>query len=502
MKHTALVGFFSAMVGATIVIAVFHFSPSLKQIALAPQVNLEVAPDSKTGDAKLGATFAPVVQKVAPSVVSIYSTTFVRERPAQVDPLFRQFFGDPDNNDNLGRLHRSESLGSGVIISTDGYILTANHVVQGASDVQVAIDGGKKEFTAKIVGTDPPTDVAVLKIDAKDLPAMTLGHSDQLAVGDILLAIGNPFGIGQTVTMGIVSATGRGGLGINGANGYENFIQTDAAINEGNSGGALVDAEGRLVGINTAIISPTGGNDGIGFAVPIDMARSVMERLISGGKVTRGYLGVFPQDLTPELAAGFNLPDQNGALVGGIMSNAPAEKAGIKSGDVIVEVDGKKISDANGLRLLVSEMAPGTKADVKLIRDGHEKKLAVTVAELPQPAQNQSRQKVPGVETQTTADALDGVTVMDLDRRVRMRLDIPSGVQGALVSEVAQDSNADNAGLARGDVIIEINRQPVPNAAAAVELCLKARGGQILLQVWHRDGDIAATRYLSVDNKK
>jgi serine protease Do len=304
--------------------------------------------------------------------------------------------------------------------------------------------------------------------------------------------------------MGIVSATGRGGLGINGNGGYENFIQTDAAINEGNSGGALVDAEGRLVGINTAIISPSGGNDGIGFAVPIDMARNVMERLISGGKITRGYIGVFPQDITPGLAEGFNLPDESGALVGGVMASAPAEKAGIKSGDVIVAVDGKKITDANNLRLLISDMTPGAKVNVKLIRNGSEKTVAVAVAELPQPAQNPDDQKISGDENPTKADALDGVTVMDLDRRVRMRLNIPPGLQGALVADVNQDSNADNAGLTRGDVIIEVNRQPVQNAAAAVDLCRNAKGGQILLQVWHREpeSDIGTTHYLSVDNKK
>jgi serine protease Do len=291
-------------------------------------------------------------------------------------------------------------------------------------------------------------------------------------------------------------------LGINGNGGYENFIQTDAAINEGNSGGALVDAEGRLVGINTAILSPSGGNDGIGFAVPIDMARSVMERLISGGKVTRGYIGIFPQDLTPELAEEFNVSGQSGALVGGVMADKPAEKAGIKPGDVIVEVAGKKISNANELRLFVSQIAPGTKADVKLIRSGHEQTVEVTVAELPQLVQSNDDQKISSGDSQTTADALDGVTVMDLDRRWRMRLNIPAGLQGALVSEVSQDSNADNAGLARGDVIIQINHQPVQNAAATVDLCRNAKGGQILLQVWHREGDIATTHFLSVDNKK
>jgi serine protease Do len=492
-----LYGFFAAILGATAVVVFVHLTSWGREVG--PAIAVESTPVNRSGSPVT--SYAPVIKKAAPSVVNIYSTRTVREQPSESDQMFRHFFGDQPN-DGQERSRKEQSLGSGVIISPDGYILTANHVVQGSSDVQVAIADGKKEFTAKIVGTDPPTDVAVLKIDAKDLPAITLGDSDQLEVGDVLLAIGNPFGIGQTVTMGIVSATGRGGLGINGNNGYENFIQTDAAINEGNSGGALVDAEGRLVGINTAILSPSGGNDGIGFAVPIDMARSVMERLINGGKVTRGYIGIFPQDLTPELAEAFNLSGQSGALVGGVMDGKPAELAGIKSGDVIVQVGDKKISNANELRLLVSQLAPGTRAEVKLIRGGHEKTVSVTVAELPQLAQSQDEQKITGDQIQTAPDALDGVKVMDLDRRWRMRLNIPVGIQGALVTEVAQDSNANNAGLERGDVIVEVNQQPVQNADAAVELCRNAKGGQILLQVWHREGDSATTHFLSVDNKK
>jgi serine protease Do len=501
MKHTASVGFFAAIVGALIVLAVFHFSPALKETGPAPQVNLKVEPSPLIRDSKLGTSFAPVVQRVAPSVVNIYSTTFTRGGSTPVDPLFHQFFGkQSDNNDNPRRLHRDESLGSGVIISPDGYILTANHMVEGAEEIKVSIAKGKIEFAAKVVGTDPPTDVAVLKIDAKDLPAITLGDSDQLEVGDVVLAIGNPFGIGQTVTMGIVSATGRGGLGINA---YEDFIQTDAAINMGNSGGALVDAEGRLVGINTAIMSGSGGNQGIGFAVPIDLARNVMERLISGGKVTRGYLGVFPQDITPGLAEEFKLPDENGALVGNVMPNTPAEKAGIKVGDVIVELNGKQISDANGLRLLVSELVPGTKTSVKLIRSGSEKNVTITLAELPENlAQNDNNENGSDNENQPTADALDGVTVTDLNRHIRRALDVPAEIQGALVTDVDSDSNAGDAGLLQGDVIIQIDRQAVRNAGDAVDFCRKAKGDQILLQVWRHDDDLAGTRYISVDNTK
>ncbi|HSY10337.1 MAG TPA: trypsin-like peptidase domain-containing protein, partial [Candidatus Dormibacteraeota bacterium] len=259
MKHISkpAFGFFSALAGALIVVAAFHFTSWGKDAG--PNITVETTPINR--DAKLGTSFAPVVKKAAPSVVNIYSTRIVHQQlmrnPLLNDPFFRQFFGDQIPNNERERTRKEQSLGSGVVISPDGYILTANHVVEGADEIKVAIDDGKKEYTAKVVGTDPPTDVAILKIDAKNLSAITLADSDQLEVGDIVLAIGNPFGVGQTVTMGIVSALGRSPW--HGFNGYEDFIQTDAAINPGNSGGALVDAEGRLVGINTAIISGSGG---------------------------------------------------------------------------------------------------------------------------------------------------------------------------------------------------------------------------------------------------
>jgi serine protease Do len=495
---------FAAVLGAAAVIVFVHFTPWNRETG--PAIAVETTPVNRSANPVT--SYASVIKKAAPSVVNIYSTRTVTVRPVQNpfqnNPLyqqFQQFFGDNSGQgDDRPRQRKAESLGSGVIISPDGYILTANHVVQGASDIQVAIADGKKEFTAKIVGTDPPTDVAVLKIDAKDLPAVTLGDSDQLEVGDVLLAIGDPFGIGQTVTLGIVSAKGRGGLGINA---YEDFIQTDAAINPGNSGGALVDAEGRLVGINTAIAGNSGGNEGIGFAVPIDMARQVMERLISGGKVTRGYIGVIPDDITSGLAEGFNLPDQNGALVGDVMPNGPAQKAGIKPGDVIIELNGKKISDANDLRLFVSELIPETKAGVKFIRNGSQKTATVTLAELPQiPAQNNDDENNSDNKTQATVNAFYGMKVADLNRHIRRELDVPDDIQGALVIDVDSDSNADDAGLQRGDIIVEVNRHAVRSADEAVDLYRAAKGDQILLQVWRRDGDLAGTRYISVDNKK
>jgi serine protease Do len=496
-----LARFVSAAVGALLVVAVFQLT--LRGKDSAPNITVSATPVNR--DAKLVTSFAPIVKKAAPSVVNISSMRIVRERmqqnPFLNDPMFRQFFGNrfPNQGDDQPRSHKSEGLGSGVIISPDGYILTANHVVEGADEIEISIADNKKSYIAKVIGTDPPTDVAVLKIDAKDLPAITLADSDQLEVGDVVLAIGNPFDVGQTVTMGIVSALGRSGLGFGG---YENFIQTDAAINPGNSGGALVDAEGRLVGINTAIISRSGGNQGIGFAVPINMARRVVERLISGGKVTRGYLGILPQDITPGLAQQFNLSTQNGALVGDVVAGTPAEKAGIKSGDVIIAFNGKDVSDAHGLQLAVSQCEPGSPATVKLIRNGVQKDLTITLAQLPnQDSGNSDDQNSSDTDSSKT-DALDGVTVADLDHDARQQLNVPDSVQGAIVSDVEQDSNSADAGLQKGDIIVEINRQPVADADSAVKLCKQAKGDQILVKVWRRNGDMGGTRYLSVDNTK
>jgi len=505
MKHfpRSLVGFLSGIAGALVVAGLFLLTSWAGETE--PAIKVETTPVNR--DARPGASFAPVVKKAAPSVVNIYSTHIVHIRPMRnpffADPFFRQFFGNQFPNDGRERTRREQSLGSGVIVSPDGYILTANHVVDGADEIEVAIADNKKEFTARVVGTDPPTDVAVLKIDAKDLPAITLGDSDQLEVGDIVLAIGNPFRVGQTVTKGIVSALGRGNFAFGRINQYEDFIQTDAAINPGNSGGALVDAEGRLMGINTAIIpNDNGGNQGIGFAVPINMARHVMERLISGGKVTRGDLAILLQDITPRLAKALDLPDQNGVLVSDVFPNTPAEKAGIKSGDVIVGFNGKDIPDMHSFQLAVSECAPGSSATVKLLHDGRPETVTLTLTELPgEAAQSDNDQKRPG-SGNSMIDALDGVTVADLEPSVRRQLGVPPGIRGALVAEVEQASNSADAGLQRGDVIMEINRQPVSGSNDAVKLGRQARGDQILLKIWRRQGDIAGTCYLSVDNTK
>ncbi len=318
-------------------------------------------------------SFAPIVKKVAPGVVKVFTTSKAHNMSfngaPEMDDFFRHFFGDQFPGRGSRRnfnMPRQVGIGSGVIVTKDGYILTNNHVVDGADEVKVSMQDGH-EFTAKVIGRDPKSDVAVIKIDAKDLPAVPIADSDKVEVGDVVLAIGNPFGIGQTVTTGIVSATGRGGtVGLD----YEDFIQTDAAINPGNSGGALVDTDGRLVGINTAILSRSGGNQGIGFAIPTNLARDVMDSLIKDGHVTRGYLGVMIQDINPALAKEFKLKNNSGALIGDVTPKSPAEKAGLKSGDVILEFDGKKVTDSRHLKLEVARTKPGETVPIKVLRDG------------------------------------------------------------------------------------------------------------------------------------
>jgi Do/DeqQ family serine protease len=319
------------------------------------------------------------VQKAAPAVVNIFTSKEVRlpRSPLLSDPVIRRFFGD-----RLGdEPRRATSLGSGVIVSSAGYILTNNHVVEAADEIEVALSDGMK-LLAKVVGSDPETDLAVLRVEAANLPAITFGSSERLRVGDVVLAIGNPLGIGQTVTSGIVSALGRSGLGINI---FENFIQTDAAINQGNSGGALVDARGNLVGINTAILSQTGGSIGIGLAIPASMAKTVMEQIISNGTVTRGWIGVELAPVPPAMAESFNLGAAEGAIIKGVLSGGPADKGGVKPGDVLVAIEGRPVADPQGVLNLVTGITPGSAAKLKLKRKGQDLELAVTVGRRPKP---------------------------------------------------------------------------------------------------------------------
>ncbi|NDC09849.1 MAG: Do family serine endopeptidase [Oxalobacteraceae bacterium] len=405
------------------------------------------------------------------------------------DPFLRRFFGDGRMPRGM-QTPRQEGLGSGVIVTADGYILTNNHVVDRANTVKVALQDGR-EFTAKVIGTDPKTDLAVIKIDVTGLPAVSMADSDQAEVGDAVLAIGNPFGIGQTVTTGIVSATGRSALGLD----YEDFIQTDAAINPGNSGGALVDVQGRLLGINTAILSRSGGNQGIGFAIPTNLARDVMESLIRDGKVVRGYLGVMIQDLNPTLAKKFNVEGKNGALIGDVSAKSPAQKAGLEAGDVITEFAGKAVIDSRHLKLQVARVKPGQEVPVKLLRDGAEKTLTVSVGELPNSDRLAKNDRTGAANDDGT---LNGVAVDDLDGNARREYRIPGNVSGALVTSVDEDSAAYAAGLRPGDVILEIDRQKVASAQDAVRLTETSKEKTTLVKVWSNGGQ----RFVVVEEDK
>jgi serine protease Do len=441
------------------------------------------------------ASFAPVIKKVSPGVVRVFTTIKAQKTGlsggSDMNDLLRRFFGDQFQGrmprGNFGT-PRQEGVGSGVIATKDGYILTNNHVVDGADEVKVALQDGR-EFTAKVIGRDPKSDVAVIKIDATDLPAVPMADSDKVEVGDVVLAIGNPFGIGQTVTTGIVSAKGRGNMGLD----YEDFLQTDAAINPGNSGGALVDADGRLIGINTAILSRSGGNQGIGFAIPVNLARDEMQSLIKDGHVTRGYLGVMIQDLTPALAKEFKLKDATGALIGDVTPKGPADKAGLKSGDLLVEFNGKKVADSRHLKLEVARTQPGQTVPVKILRDGTEKTLEVTVKTLPG-TESLAKNDKASDDTGT----LNGVGVSDLDEQARQQLKAPETINGAVVTEVKPDSAAAEAGLKPGDIIQEINRKPVKSAEEAVRLTENPSDKTTLLRVWREGG----SHFMVVDESK
>lgn len=471
-----------------------------------PPAKVKVDNSALNRDLRAGNSYASVVKKVTPSVVNIVSTKTVRmPRFHQFfdDPMLERFFGAPPRGRGGGsRNLEQRSLGSGVIVTEDGYILTNNHVVEGADPdgVEVALGDGTQRFKAKVIGNDPQTDIALLKIDAKNLPAITLADSDTLEVGDVVLAVGNPYNVGQTVTMGIVGALRRGGFGITD---YEDFIQTDAPINVGNSGGALVDTQGRLVGINQSIVSPSGGNTGIGFAVPINIARMVMDRLVSEGKVLRGYLGVMIQPVTPDLAKSFNLPDTSGALVGGVSPKTPAEQAGLKEGDVITAVNGKKAADSRHVRLMISQNAPGSTIKLTIVRDGKAREVSVKLAEMPGGEAGESNGAAGslGAEKNSEHDGLDGVEVDDLTPPVRQQYSIPSNVSGVLVTRVDPDSNAYEAGLREGNVIQEIERKTVRTAEEAVKICEQAKGERLLVRVWSNERGNSGSRFLSVDNR-
>ncbi len=363
----------------TIALAVYFVLATLRPELLGRPVVRAVPVSATVLQAPLApssSTYRAAAERAMPAVVNILTTQAPKRavNPRLKDPLFRRFFGERGGDDE-----QESSLGSGVIVSAEGYILTNNHVVEAADEIEVVLADGRKA-PAKIVGTDPETDLAVIRIALPKLPVIVLGHAEQARVGDIVLAIGNPFGVGQTVTMGIVSALGRKNLHINH---FENFIQTDAAINFGNSGGALVDINGNLLGINSAIYSQSGGSVGIGFAIPVSTAKSVMEEIIKSGHVVRGWIGVESQDITPELAESFGLTRQTGAIIAGVVRNGPADKAGIRPGDILMAVDGKSVSDTTEMLNLIAQLAPGGKARMTVMRKNREATLDVMVGKRP-----------------------------------------------------------------------------------------------------------------------
>ena len=387
MRRLWLIFAQSATIALAVLFAVSVFKPEL----LPWRGNLvtvqEVAPG--TVAPKL-VSHSDAASKAMPSVVNIFTSKEVPVRhPFMDDPVFRRFFGDRSDGSQTRRV---SSLGSGVIVSPQGYILTNHHVVEAADEIEVALADGRT-VRARTVGSDPETDLAVVKVDLKNLPAITFGRSDQARVGDTVLAIGNPFGVGQTVTMGIVSALSRSHLGINT---FENFIQTDAAINPGNSGGALVDGGGNLIGVNSAIYSRSGGSLGIGFAIPASLAKQVMEQIIQNGSVTRGWIGVEVQDLTPELAESFKLPNTNGTLIAGVLRGGPADRAGMKPGDILLAVNSKALTDSSSMLNLVSALPPGKIAALKMLRNQTEVMLQVSVGKRPKMQQPQLSEQDPG----------------------------------------------------------------------------------------------------------
>jgi serine protease DegQ len=369
---------------ATVAVAVLFVVSTFRPEWLPARSGAPVLPASPPGASAASTAARPVsyhdaVQRAMPSVVNIFTSKEIRSprHPLLNDPIFRRFFGEqlPDE------AQRASSLGSGVIVSSGGYVLTNHHVVEAADEIEVALADGKK-LLAKVVGNDPDTDLAVLRVNAEALPAISFGSSEAVQVGDVVLAIGNPFGVGQTVTGGIVSALGRTGLGINT---FENFIQTDAAINPGNSGGALVDASGNLIGINTAIFSRSGGSIGIGFAIPVSTAKMVLDQIVKTGSVTRGWIGVEVQEITPPIAESFKLGATRGALIAGVLRGGPADKAGVKPGDVLLEVEGKPVADPTTMLNLIAALAPGRPAKLKLKRQDKEFEATITVGRRPKP---------------------------------------------------------------------------------------------------------------------
>ncbi len=439
---------------------------------------------------KTSKAFAQIVKKAKPAVVFVQVEKVVEGRGGRSplgrdpfglfnDPFFQRFFG-PQLRMRPPRKFKQRGQGSGFIISPDGYILTNNHVVGGADEIKVKLADGRK-FKAKVIGKDPQSDVAVIKIDAKNLPVLPLGDSDALEVGEWVIAIGNPFGLAETVTVGVVSAKGRSRLGIND---YEDFIQTDAAINPGNSGGPLLNIHGEVIGMNTAIFSRSGGSMGIGFAIPINMARAVKDQLIKNGKVVRGWLGVVIQEIDEDLAKSFGLPKAEGILVAEVADNSPAAKAGFKSGDVILKVNGQKVGDVGELRNKIALTPPGTAVTFEILRDGKKKEIKAVIEEKPGAS----------AITMSKDDILSkiGLAVQELTPDLAEQFGYKAG-QGVLIAEVEPGSTAAAAGMRPGQLIIEVNRKRVRSVDEFMK-ALKQSRERVLFRI--KDGELS--RYVAI----
>ncbi len=443
---------------------------------------------------QFSAAFESAAAQVNASVVPIYSEQVkVVQNPFGTSDPFRQFFGDDFFHQFFGNQPQQQkevihALGSGVIVSKDGYILTNNHVVKGAQKLTVMLSD-KKKYKAKVIGTDPQTDVAVVKIDANDLPVATLGNSSDVKVGEWVIAVGNPFELMHTVTAGIISAKGRSTVGLAD---YSDFIQTDASINPGNSGGALADLDGNVIGINTAIYSPSGGNVGIGFAIPINMAKEVMNQLIKHGKVTRGFLGIDIQDVNESVAKAMKLNTAEGALVGDVNKDSPAEKAGIKVGDVITAVNGQKVESSDELRNTIAGIEPGTTVKITLNRKGDEKTVEVTLGE--RPSDEQLVQGENGGEQESTSKKL-GITLENLNAAMARQLGIQS-TDGVVVTDVDQGSPADDAGVKKGDVVEQVNQVNVKNVSEFRNALGTLKSGESVALLLKRD---TTTFFVGID---
>ncbi len=464
-------------------ITVFSLGLALLLNIASPAASLaagqKISEQSVESLTKIGKAMAEISAAVKPAIVNISTMRTVKitggADPFFDDPFFRRFFGDRYGRQKQPREHKSGAMGSGVIVSSDGFIITNYHVVKDAEEIKVLLSD-KREFSGKVIGSDPKTEISVVKIEANGLPTLKWGDSDALEVGAMVLAVGNPFGLNQTVTMGIVSAVGRANVGIAD---YEDFIQTDAAINPGNSGGALVNVRGELVGINTAIFSTSGGYQGIGFAIPSNMVKSIMDSLVKKGKVIRGWLGVSIQSITPELAKQFNLKGEKGVLVSDVSENGPAEKAGLKRGDIIVEYDGKNTDDPNQFRNMVANTSPGEEHSLKVLRNEEVLTLKVIIGELPSDLQQ--------AQTGTYENALTGVNVLDITPEISRKMNIPTRVEGVVVSDIAEDSPASGV-LTAGDVIQEINRKKIGGVKDYIGVVSKIGKDQNILLLVYRGG--------------